>query len=273
MIWTQRCWSCVQFSGSGMQGKNLQQRAASEIRSSSSTIALTGAGVSVESGLPDFRSSDGIWSRYDIYEYAYLDSFIRNPHKIWAFVDELLRSFGHAQPNPGHLALAELEKHRFLNGIITQNIDNLHQAAGSRHVVEFHGNLHRLVCLDCGGRFSMENEKVMANMPPVCTCGRILKPDFVFFGEMIPPTALEESLEMAGDCDVLLVIGTSAEVAPASLIPIEAKRKGAVIIELNLASTALTEQITDYFLQGSFAEVMPQLTRCVLDTDNCSDLH
>jgi len=238
--------------------------AAAAIRRSRLTVAMTGAGVSVESGLPDFRSPGGIWSKYDPREYAYIESFLRNPRKIWRFIDELIRDYGDAQPNEGHRALARLEAAGKLAAVITQNIDNLHQAGGSEKVIEFHGNMHRLICLDCRSSYSIRDEEVMAQTPPQCRCGRVLKPDFVFFGEMIPPRALEESFRLAAQCDVLLVAGTSAEVSPASMIPAEAKQSGATLVELNLSPTLLTDHLTDIFLPGPFAEVMPRLTTAVL---------
>ncbi len=246
-----------------MQDDRWLATAAGLIAESEYTVALTGAGASVESGLPDFRSPGGIWDRYDTREYAYLDSFIRHPRKVWKFVEELLSSYGKCAPNAGHRALADLERYGRLQGVITQNIDNLHQEAGSRTVVEFHGNLQRLVCLDCRKRYAMDDPAVRAQMPPCCECGRILKPDFIFFGEMIPPRALEESFAMARRCQVLLVAGTSAEVAPASMIPYEAKRSGARVVEINTQPTVLTGDVSDIFLQGRFADVLPNLARRV----------
>jgi NAD-dependent deacetylase len=240
------------------------QAAAYALRRSARTVALTGAGASVDSGLPDFRSPGGIWDRYPASEYACLDSFLANPAKVWTFVGELLSTYGDVQPNDGHRALARLEERGLLQAVITQNIDGLHQAAGSREVIEFHGSLRRLVCLDCGKSYPSGGE-ILRKLPPRCRCGRILKPDFVFFGEMIPPLALETSFELARRCQVLLVAGTSAEVAPASAIPHAAKEAGAVIVELNLAPTLLTGRLTDHFLAGPFARVMPELARLVLE--------
>jgi NAD-dependent deacetylase len=235
--------------------------AASAVRRSRFCIALTGAGVSVESGLPDFRSPGGLWDRYDVADYATLDAFIRNPEKVWMFVRELLDNYGQVQPNPGHRALAELETAGRLRAVITQNIDGLHQAAGSRRVVEFHGSLRRLVCLDCGRTCPSGEPSVRTAAAPRCTCGRILKPDFVFFGEMIPEAALAESFALARRCDVLIVAGTSAEVAPASMIPYAAKAAGATVVELNLRPTGLTGSVTDHFIAGPFGTTMVELLR------------
>lgn len=242
------------------------RQAASLWRSAPGAVALTGAGVSVESGLPDFRSAGGIWSRYEVGEYATIHAFRRNPGKVWNFVSELLDSYAGVQPNPGHRALAELERQSWLQGVITQNIDGLHQAAGSRRVVEFHGSLRRLVCISCGKM--RDAAAVLADpaaRPPRCECQRILKPDFIFFGEAIPSEALELSSRLVRQCPVLLVAGTSAEVAPASQLPYLAKAAGAAIIELNLERTWLTGELTDVFLQGPFSLVMSRLAEAVLD--------
>jgi NAD-dependent deacetylase len=246
-----------------MADEAVLDRVAEAMQRSDCTVALTGAGASVDSGLPDFRSPGGIWDRYNVVEYAYLDAFLTHPEKVWVFIRELIEAYGDARPNEGHRALAALEAAGRLAGVVTQNIDGLHQAAGSRHVVEFHGSLRRLVCLTCRRRFEFDAAR-RAAMPCRCPeCRRLLKPDFIFFGEAIPVEALMESFALARRCDVLLVAGTSAEVAPASMIPYEAKDCGALIVEVNLQPTLLTRSLTDCFLEGPFAEVMPRLARRV----------
>jgi NAD-dependent deacetylase len=165
-----------------------------------------------------------------------------------------------ARPNPAHLALAELEARGLLLGIITQNVDNLHQAAGSRRVVEYHGNALRFVCDTCKGQHPRET--LDFNQTPLyCLCGGLVRPDVVFFGEAIPPAAEQEAEELARECDLLLVIGTSGEVAPASYIPYTAKEWGAVIVENNLEPTRLTRTLTDHFLQGPAGKVWPEVMR------------
>jgi NAD-dependent deacetylase len=241
----------------------LMDRLAGILRESGCTVALTGAGASVDSGLPDFRSPGGIWDRYNVVEYAHLDAFLSHPEKVWRFVRELVESYGDAQPNDGHRALAALEAAGRLEGVVTQNIDGLHQAADSRRVVEFHGSLRRLCCLSCRRRYDFD-AAMRAAMPCRCpVCRRFLKPDFVFFGEAIPPEALEEAFGLARRCEVLLVAGTSAEVAPASLIPYEAKDAGAVVVEVNTRPTVLTGAITDFYLEEPFAVALPELARRV----------
>ncbi|MFO7461144.1 MAG: NAD-dependent deacylase [Desulfatiglandales bacterium] len=232
-------------------------RAAEEIYRSRSTLALTGAGISVESGIPDFRSAGGLWAKYDPSEYATIQAFRQNPEKIWEMLRDMNQLVGEAMPNPAHLGLGEMEKMGFLHCIITQNVDNLHQAGGARNVIEYHGNSSTLSCLWCGKRYST-HEKGNENVPR-CGCGKVLKPDVVFFGEAIPPSALERSFQLASSAEALLIVGTSAAVSPANTIPSIAKSRGAVLIELNMERTHLTSTITDIFLEGRAGEIIPAL--------------
>jgi len=219
--------------------------------------ALTGAGISVESGIPDFRSAGGLWERYDIMEYGTISAFRSNPEKVWKMLAEMEEVVRKAKPNLAHKALGRLEGLGLLEGVITQNIDNLHQEGGSTNVIEFHGNSKTLICLWCNRQYGF---KEMADqMPPVCTCGKYLKPDIVLFGEAIPLDALNASFDMASTCKALLVVGTSAQVTPASTIPGVAKGAGAIIIEINLEPSMLTASVTDIFLQGHAGELVPAL--------------
>lgn len=238
--------------------------AARWIREAGSVVALTGAGVSVESGLADFRSPGGLWTRYDPSVYCHIDGFRKHPEKVWGFIRELLASAEGVKPNPGHRALARLEAAGFLRCVITQNIDNLHQEGGSRDVVEFHGNMKALVCLVCGHREAITQGRAIETPYPRCACGQPLKPDFVFFGEAIPEEASGKAFRVAGEAGVLLVAGTAAEVAPASWIPVTAKESGARIVELNLHPTLLSGRVTDLFLEGPFGTIMPALAEAVL---------
>jgi NAD-dependent deacetylase len=230
------------------------------IRRHSRVVALTGAGISVESGIPDFRSAGGLWSRFDPMEYAYIRAFRRNPAKVWAMLKEMDAVITRARPNPAHLALAELEARGILTGIITQNVDNLHQAAGSKRVVEYHGNALRFVCDTCHGHHPRESLD-FSHTPLYCLCGGLIRPDVVFFGEPIPPAAQAEAEELAQHCDLMLVIGTSGEVAPASYIPAIAKEWRAVIMESNLEPTRLTHSLTDHFLKGSAGKLLPEVIK------------
>ncbi|HBI14573.1 MAG TPA: hypothetical protein DDY20_03515 [Desulfobulbaceae bacterium] len=230
-------------------------QAAGLIRLSGGAVALTGAGVSTESGIPDFRSRNGLWSRFDPLEYGTLGAFRRDPCKVWAMLAELL-AIVDAQPNAGHLAMAALEQRGWLHGIITQNIDGLHQKAGSRNVIEFHGSLATFSCPSCGQSCSLD--MVLARqLPPHCLCGAVLKPDVVFFDELIPPQALRRSGQLLARAGVLIVAGTSCQVAPASMLPNSFRQKGGTVIEINLES-ALTG-VADITLTGSFSQIMTDL--------------
>jgi NAD-dependent deacetylase len=226
------------------------------IRRHPRVVALTGAGISVESGIPSFRGAGGLWDRFDPMEYAHIQAFRRNPAKVWQLLKEMDETITRARPNPAHYALAELEARGFLAGLITQNVDNLHQAAGSRRVVEYHGNARRFICDTCKGRHARETLD-FDHAPLYCLCGGLIRPDVVFFGEQIPAQAQAEAEELAQHCDLLLVIGTSGEVAPASYIPHIAKAGHALIVENNLEPTGLTYSIADHFLPGSAGEVLP----------------
>ena len=240
------------------------RRAARLIASRRQVVVLTGAGISVESGIPDFRSEEGLWTRYDPYEYATIEAFERDPAKVWRMLREMEEVVGVARPNPAHHAVALLEQAGIVEGVITQNIDGLHQAAGSRRVVEFHGSHRSLTCLACGVRYSREDARARG-MPPPCDCGTLLKPDVVFFGEQIPGEALEESHRLAGRCRVMLVVGTSAEVAPASHMPWLAKRNGAAVVEVNISPSAITHSLTDIFLEGPAGAVLEDLAAAVIE--------
>ena len=239
--------------------ENLIAQAAIIIIKSNLTLALTGAGISVESGIPDFRSAGGLWSKYDPAEYATIEAFRANPEKVWHMLREMDEVVSAARPNRAHEGLGELEKMGFLHFIITQNIDNLHQEGGSKKVIEYHGNSSTLSCLWCGRKYNAKEKR--NEFPPRCECGKILKPDVVFFGEPIPPEALNRSFQLASSAEALLVIGTSAVVSPANTIPTVAKQNHAKIIEINMERTHLTDTITDIFLQGSAAEIVDTLVQ------------
>lgn len=229
--------------------------AAKEIVSAkNNTIALTGAGISVASGIPPFRGGGGLWDKYDPAEYATIEAFRKNPAKVWVMLKELTEVIHQSKPNPAHLALAKLEQLGYLRTIITQNVDGLHQEAGNTNVIEFHGSNREVVCLRCEKRYSSK-EINLDTLPPHCPCGGILKPDVVLFGEPIPWEALTRSHEEAYSCEVVLVIGTSAVVQPAASIPYLARHTGARIIEVN-PEKALS---ADIFLRGPAEEIMPLL--------------
>lgn len=250
---------------SGNMEKAIAQ-AAEMVRSARHVIALTGAGISTESGIPDFRSAGGLWQKYDPAEYASIHSFQSNPGKVWKMLFDMIDLTRKARPNPGHRALAELEEMGFLKCVVTQNIDNLHQAAGSVNVIEYHGNVSRLECIHCGAEYGESDfdidEIAEKRVPPLCAgCRGVLKPGVIFFGEMIPREAMILSETEAQEADLVLVIGTSAVVYPAAGIPLIAKQHDARIIEFNTESTELTRYATDLFIMGMAGTTLPELAR------------
>ena len=230
------------------------------IKNSRLAIALTGAGISVESGIPSFRGAHGLWTRYDPMEYAHIQAFLTNPAKVWKLLRELEETIARARPNPAHYALAELEQLGRLRAVITQNVDNLHQEAGSRNVIEFHGNARRFVCLRCKRSFDPKTLN-FSQVPLYCPCSGLIKPDIIFFGEEIPVDANKAAFELAEKCDLMLVIGTSAAVMPANYLPYTAKNHGARIIEINPETTELTRRLTDYYFDDSASRVLAETVR------------
>ena len=241
--------------------EKLIEQAADVIINSKLTLALTGAGISVESGIPDFRSAEGLWSKFDPAEYATISAFRSQPEKVWEMLREMDDVVNKARPNDAHLGMGELEKLGYLHHIITQNIDNLHQAGGSKNVIEYHGNSTTLSCLWCRKRYKSEEKR--GEHPPKCQCQKILKPDIVFFGESIPEDALHRSFELASSAQALMVVGTSAVVSPVNTIPAIAKQNGSMIIEINKERTHLTDSLTDIFLQGSATGVISDLVATI----------
>lgn len=237
--------------------ENLIKQAARAICDAELTLALTGAGISVESGIPDFRSEEGLWSRYDPAEYATLSSFMRDPEKVWDMLREMNNLVNRAKPNKTHHGMSELEQIGFLHYIITQNIDNLHQLSGSRSIIEYHGNSSTLSCLWCNKSYSIKDKR--DEFIPRCLCGKVLKPDIIFFEEAIPEDVLMKSFQLADSADTLMVVGTSAVVSPANTIPGIAKSRGAKIIEINIERTHLTDSVSDIFIQGSSGKIMEKL--------------
>jgi NAD-dependent deacetylase len=234
-------------------------RAVNDLSSAKRVVALTGAGISIESGIPPFRGKGGLWEKVDPMEIAHIDAFIADPARVWkVLVKDLKDVIDRARPNDGHKGLARLEALGILKTVITQNIDGLHQMAGNSDVIEFHGTFAWQRCMQCEKR--IETRKVDATvLPPRCFCGGLLRPDAVFFGEMIPPEALWRSQEAASRCDVMLVVGTSAIVQPAAGMPVIAKEAGAVVIEINPEPTPLTGAISDFLILGKAGEVLNRI--------------
>jgi NAD-dependent deacetylase len=240
-------------------GSETIAKAAGILAGAKCAVALTGSGISVESGIPPFRGKGGLWEKMDPMEVAHIDTFRRDPARVWKLlIGELKTCLDQARPNPAHLALAQLEAMGKLAAVITQNVDGLHQAAGNSEVIEFHGSFAWQLCMDCGQR--LETRRVdMDPLPPRCACGGILRPDCVFFGEMIPPQHLMRSQLLAQQCDVMLVVGTSAVVQPAATMPVIAKQGGAAVIEVNPEATPLSANISDLLVKGPAGSVLPEL--------------
>jgi NAD-dependent deacetylase len=217
-------------------------------------VALTGAGISAESGIPTFRSKGGLWEKFDPAVYASIEVFRRDPSKYWSIRGEFIRGYDSYQPNPGHLALAEMERMGLLRLVVTQNIDGLHRKAGSRNVIELHGSLREIVCVAC--RKAYRAPRIPDGTPPHCECGGVLKPNTVLFGEPLPPDALETAWRESGSCGVMLVIGTSAVVQPAASLPDVARERGAAVVEVNI-ERAFSH--SDLFLEGQAGTVLPEL--------------
>ena len=245
--------------------KDLLQEAAQLIREAHYLLALTGAGMSVESGIPPFRGPGGIWTKHGEPPMDGFQRFMADPKKAWEErlnptgpMVEFREALDNAQPNPGHIALARMEEMGILKGLITQNVDNLHLKAGSRNVMEIHGNMTLLRCLGCNRRYK-RGEIPLDVLPPACpACGGLIKSDGVAFGEPIPRDVLARCQEEADRCDCMLVVGTSATVYPAAAFPQYAIRRGHPVIEVNLYPSELT-QMCRLSLTGPSGEVLPVL--------------
>ncbi len=231
-----------------------------EIKKAKRIVAFTGAGMSVESGIAPFRGENGLWSEFDPQKVASASAFTKEPEKCWKlFKLQIVESFD-SEPHKGHYSLVELEDYG-LKSVITQNIDGLHQKAGSDQVLELHGSLARLICTSCKNSFDTNRvlDEIKKGKVPKCECGDILKPDVVLFGEALPQSIFRQAWKEAEKCDFLLSLGTSAVVQPAASIPELAKKFGAKIVEINLEKTPLTNEVSDHFLEGKVGERLPEL--------------
>jgi NAD-dependent deacetylase len=200
-------------------------------------VVLTGAGISTESGIPDFRSRTGIWAQVDPMEVASIDAFLADPERVWEFYGRRLDLLASAQPNDGHLALAELERRGWVRAGITQNIDRLHERAGSSALVEVHGSIRTSSCLDCGTVVPFEEVVELLPLPACPRCGRILKPDVVMFGELLPEAAIARATQLASEAGMLLVVGSSLEVYPVAGLPFETLANGGSLAIVNRGGT------------------------------------
>jgi NAD-dependent deacetylase len=235
----------------------MSQRLAELIREHQPCVALTGAGVSTESGIPDFRSPTGMWAQFDPLEYASLGAFQRDPEKVWRFYAPRLSMLTDAEPNRAHLALADLESHGLLCAVITQNIDLLHERAGSREVLEVHGSIRTSTCVSCGARYRLEEVLGLldAGAPRCGACGEVLKPDVVFFDELLPDEAIDRAYELAGKARLLLVVGSSLEVWPVAELPLVTLRAGGKVAVVNDGPTSVDDR-AEIKLAGKAGEIL-----------------
>jgi NAD-dependent deacetylase len=233
---------------------------ATALRKARKVAVLTGAGISAESGVPTFRDAQtGLWAKYRPEELATPEAFLRNPKMVWEWYLHRRETLGGAEPNPGHFALADIERRVMSFTLVTQNVDGLHAKAGSRNIIELHGNILRTKCFDAGHPVDrlLENARV----PPHCpSCDSLLRPDVVWFGEMLPDGAMERASEAALDCEVFLCVGTSAMVYPAAELPATAKRGGAVVVEVNPDPSPVAD-FADFTLAAPSGIALPALVK------------
>ncbi len=232
----------------------------SKLKSAKSVAVLTGAGISAESGVPTFRGENGLWKKYRPEELANFNAFIKNPELVWDWYRYRKNIIQNVQPNAGHHALAELEVHYPDFSLITQNVDNLHQRAGNKNIYELHGNITRNRCVDCNRHFSDDELKCEDVTVPHCSCGGLVRPDVVWFGEMLPERELRMAFEASQRCEMFLTIGTSALVHPAASLPGEAIQAGAFVVEINFEPTVISNHVNESII-GKSGEILPQLLK------------
>ena len=227
-------------------------------------VFVTGAGISQESGIPTFRGKDGLWRDYDVMKLATIDAFYDNPKLVWEWYNERRMNIFAAQPNLGHKAIAELEKYTKVM-VLTQNIDGLHQKAGSSVVLELHGSIIKIKCSVCDFKDEIMTE--FSEIPPLCECGNILRPDVVWFGESLPQDVWQKSMIFANQCDLMIIAGTSLVVSPANTLPIYAKQNNAILIEINPEDTEMSSEM-DLVIRNTSVITLPELVSVFSKVDN-----
>ena len=239
---------------------NISHKLRSLLQNTESICVLTGAGISAESGVETFRGSNGLWSKLKPEELANFDAFMRNPELVWEWYNYRKEIIHHVKPNPAHFALARMQELVKDFTLVTQNIDNLHIRAGSTNVLELHGNVERSYCIGCG-KFVVNVEVSLENKVPHCqSCNGIIRPDIVWFGEMLPEGVFEAATEAVDRSELFLTIGTSAVVYPAANLPITARKHGAYVVEINLERTEISHTVHETLL-GKAGEILPQLLK------------
>ena len=233
----------------------MKEQIEDQLKNAQKVVFVTGAGISQESGIPTFRGKDGLWRNYDAMKLATIDAFYENPKLVWEWYNERRQNIFNAEPNLGHKAIAELEN--FLQvTVLTQNIDGLHQQAGSSKVLELHGSIVKIKCTSCD--FKDEIFTQFSKLPPLCKCGSILRPDVVWFGEVLPQDVWKEAIIQASSCDVMIIAGTSLVVSPANTLPIYARQNNATLIEINPEKTIMTPEM-DLSIRSTSTIALPEL--------------
>jgi NAD-dependent deacetylase len=229
---------------------------ADKLKDAKKIVFVTGAGISQESGIPTFRGTDGLWRKYDPMQLATIDAFYDDPKLVWEWYEERRKNILQAKPNPGHFAIAELEKYKEVT-ILTQNIDGLHQRSGSTRVLELHGSIIRIKCSVCD--FNDNIPTSFDKLPPKCnSCNNILRPDVVWFGESLPQDIWSQAISEANSCDVMIIAGTSLVVSPANTLPVYAKQNNALLVEINPEETIMSSEM-DLSLKMTSAKALPNL--------------
>lgn len=233
----------------------IDQSLIEKLKAARSVVFFTGAGISAESGIPTFRGKDGIWNKLKPEELANFDAFMRNPDLVWEWYNHRKKIIHESQPNPAHLAIAEMQNY-FDVTVVTQNIDNLHRRAGSKNIFELHGNIERNYCVKCKKFYNEELN--FSNGIPKCECGGLIRPDVVWFGEYLPQDQFKGGEEAAKNADIFFIVGTSAVVYPAAGLVHTAKQSGAVLVEINVVETEISS-IVDYSFIGKAGEILPKI--------------
>jgi len=237
------------------------ERLIKALRQAKTVGVLTGAGISAESGVPTFRGEEGLWKKFRPEELANFDAFMRNPKLVWEWYNYRKKIIDEVEPNAAHYTLARMEQMYENFHLITQNVDNLHRRAGSKRIYELHGNIMRSRCVDCNK--IIDEIRFTREQLPRCECGGLVRPDVVWFGEMLPQSVLMSSFTVAGQSEVFFSIGTSAVVQPAASLPLEAKNAGAYVVEINIEPTVISNLIDESIL-GKAAEIMPKLVEKIV---------
>jgi NAD-dependent deacetylase len=241
---------------------NVSDKLRSLLRSVESVCVLTGAGISAESGVATFRGPEGLWSKLKPEELANFDAFMRNPELVWEWYNYRRKIVHEVKPNPAHYALARLEENVNDFTLVTQNVDNLHARAGSRRILELHGNIERSYCIDCGKFVDIVEISSERKVPRCSFCNGLIRPDVVWFGEMLPEGVFESASIAASKCELFLTIGTSAVVYPAAGLPLTARNHGAYVVEINTDRTEISHDVNETLL-GKAGEIVPQIVSIV----------